>query len=217
METKFFRNKSLSVSFYPSQIPYRLMQKWIKASVVRSYTLNTSPTCLSTDNDISIPDQHVLVRHVVHLYTMYIHWNTVRKLLIFRSTPKECVWFWSIWFLNLHSNDLYKNRRNTGILTSCSSFGFVNMKSKTLSIFAIFIAARFRKNPPLMVSNGFDLALAFRSSSGSSLSNTLCSSKLNITHWMSPQINTYTNRCTYNNKFILCMCNTKIFKNNILY
>ena len=104
------------------------------------------------------------------------------------------------------------NRTNTSILTSCSSFGFVNMKSKTLSIFAIFIAARFRKNPPLIVSNGFDLALAFRSSSGSSSSNTLCSSTLNITYWTSPQINTYTNRCTYNNKIYIILVQYKIFK-----
>ena len=32
--------------------------------MVRSYTLNTSPTCLSTGNDIHIPEQYVLVHNV---------------------------------------------------------------------------------------------------------------------------------------------------------
>ena len=48
--------------------------------------------------------------------------------------------------------------------------GSVNMKSKTASILAIFMAARLRKKTPRIVSNGFERVRALRSSSGSSRS-----------------------------------------------
>ena len=47
----------------------------------------------------------------------------------------------------------------------------MNIKSNTASMLAIFIAARFRKNTPRIVSNGLDRERAFRNSSGSSRSN----------------------------------------------
>lgn len=65
------------------------MQKRIKVCMVRKYTLNTSPTCTNTGNDIYTPEQYVLVHHIQCTpVTMYIQWDTVRKLLIFRSTQK---------------------------------------------------------------------------------------------------------------------------------
>jgi hypothetical protein len=42
------------------------------------------------------------------------------------------------------------------------------------SMLAIFMAARFKKNAPRIVSYGFDLVRALLISSGSKLSNTLC-------------------------------------------
>ena len=71
--------------------------------------------------------------------------------------------------------------------------GLVNMKSKTASMLAIFMAARLRKKTPRIVSKGFERVRAFRSSSGSSRSkmdlhfrilewnrNTTCHNSLHI-------------------------------------
>ena len=73
-----------------------------------------------------------------------------------------------------HMSAKYRSSCGETTLWPLSSFGLVNMKSNEASSSAIFIAALFWKMPPLIVSWGLDLVLAFKNSSSPRLSKTVC-------------------------------------------